>query len=54
MRRFDAEVIPLEGPSGLLVRVKRLLDAAPFPGIDERKKQDLLEDLARIVEEHGF
>ncbi|KAH9011165.1 hypothetical protein EDB85DRAFT_2160253 [Lactarius pseudohatsudake] len=30
VRRFDADIIPLEGASGLLGRVERLLDKASY------------------------
>ncbi|KAI0310156.1 hypothetical protein OF83DRAFT_899435 [Amylostereum chailletii] len=51
VRRFDAEIIPLEGSAGLLMRVRRLLDTAPSPGVNEREKREMLDDLMRIVRE---
>lgn len=49
MRRFDAHAIPLEGPSGLITRVEKLLNAAPPPGLDEREKQELLDRFIKVV-----
>ena len=52
MRRFDAELIPLHGPTGLLGRVERLLDKAPVRRVGVREKGELLDDLVRIVHEN--
>ena len=51
MRRFDADIIPLDGASGLLGRVGRLLDKAPTRHVGTREKREMLDDLARIVRE---
>lgn len=50
VHRFDAHAIPLDGPFGLLQHVRRLLDSAP--GLDERKKQKLLDRFTRVVQEN--
>ncbi|KAI0042248.1 hypothetical protein FA95DRAFT_591764 [Auriscalpium vulgare] len=50
VRRFDADIIPLDG---LLARVGRLLDAAPTH-LNEREKREMLEDLVRIVRENEW
>ena len=52
VRRFDAELIPLHGPTGLLGRVERLLDKAPVRRVGVREKGELLDDLVRIVHEN--
>ena len=51
VRRFDAELIPLHGPSGLLGRVERLLDKTPVRQVGAREKDELLDDLVKIVHE---
>lgn len=51
VRRFDAELIPLHGPSGLLGRVERLLDKNPVRQVGAREKDELLDDLVKIVHE---
>ncbi|VDC02510.1 unnamed protein product [Peniophora sp. CBMAI 1063] len=51
VRRFDQEIIPLDGASGLLDRVRQLLDTAPPPGVTSREKREMLDDLVRIVKE---
>jgi hypothetical protein len=51
VRRFDADIIPLEGAAGLLGRVGRLLDKAPTRLVDAREKREMLDDLVRIVRE---
>jgi len=52
VRRFDADIIPLEGAPGLLGRVERLLDKAPpTRRVGTREKREMLEDLVRIVRE---
>ncbi len=51
VRRFDADIIPLEGASGLLGRVERLLDKAPTRHVGTREKREMLDDLVRIVRE---
>ncbi|OBZ76679.1 hypothetical protein A0H81_03939 [Grifola frondosa] len=50
VHRFDANAIPLDGPSGLLLHVQRLLDSAP--GLDERRKRQLLDKFVRVVREN--
>ena len=52
VRRFDAELIPLHGSTGLLGRVERLLDKAPVRHVSAREKGELLDDLVRIVHEN--
>ncbi|KAH9986324.1 hypothetical protein BJV74DRAFT_951929 [Russula compacta] len=54
VRRFDADLIPLEGPSGLLGRVGRLLDKAPVRHVGAREKREMLDDLVRIVRENEW
>ena len=54
VRRFDAELIPLHGPSGLLGRVERLLDKAPVRHVGAREKGELLDDLVKIVHENEW
>ncbi|KAI9452587.1 hypothetical protein F5148DRAFT_1235691 [Russula earlei] len=54
VRRFDADLIPLEGPSGLLGRVECLLDKAPGRHIGVCEKRELLDDLVRIVRENEW
>jgi hypothetical protein len=51
VRRFDAELIPLHGASGLLGRVERLLDKTPVRHVGAREKDELLDDLVKIVHE---
>lgn len=48
VRRYDAQIMPLEGSSGLLVRVQRLLDMSA-PRIDDRRKRDLMQQFTRVV-----
>jgi hypothetical protein len=48
VRRYDSNTMSLEGPSGLLVRVNKLLDAAPSR-MDEQTKNQLLEDFLTAV-----
>jgi hypothetical protein len=54
VRRFDADLIPLEGPTGLLGRVGRLLDKAPTRPVGAGEKHELLDDLVRIVRENEW
>ena len=54
VRRYDADLIPLEGSVGLLGRVERLLDKAPTHPLDTREKHELLDDLVRIVRENEW
>ncbi|EIM87931.1 uncharacterized protein STEHIDRAFT_120159 [Stereum hirsutum FP-91666 SS1] len=59
VRRYDADLITLDGSDGLLVKVKKLLDTAPAPsgpgtGISEWEKRELLNDLVRIVRETEY
>ena len=54
VRRFDAEIIPLEGSSGLLGHVERLLDKAPTRHVSTSEKRELLDDLVRIVRENEW
>jgi len=54
VRRYDADLIPLEGSVGLLGRVERLLDKAPTRPIGTREKHELLDDLVRIVRENEW
>ncbi|THH12242.1 hypothetical protein EW145_g125 [Phellinidium pouzarii] len=48
VRRYDAQIIPLEGAAGLLVRVQRLLETSA-PRVDERRKRQLLDSFIQIV-----
>lgn len=50
IHRFDARLIPLEGPSGLLYKVQRLLDTTA-KGLDEQRKRDLLERFDHVVQQ---
>jgi len=52
-RKFDAETIPLEGASGLLGHVERLLDTAPTRLVGASERRQLLDDLVRTVRENG-
>ena len=54
VRRFDSDLIPLEGPTGLLGRVERLLDKSPTRSLGTREKHELLDDLVRIVRENEW
>lgn len=49
IRRFDAQSIPFEGPGGLMIRVEKLLDAAPPPRLQEREKLELLDRFIKVV-----
>lgn len=49
IRRFDSQVIPLDGPGGLKTRVENLLDAAPPPRLHEREKLELLDRFIKVV-----
>ena len=53
IRRFDAQTIPFDGPSGLITRVETLLNNAPAPGLDEHEKQELLDRFIRVVLQHA-
>ena len=48
IRRYDAQIMPLEGAAGLLVSVQRLLETSA-PRVDERKKRQLLDSFVRVV-----
>ncbi|KAG8218567.1 hypothetical protein J3R82DRAFT_4208 [Butyriboletus roseoflavus] len=50
VHRFDAHVIPLEGPSGLLVRVEKLLTES---GVSERERNKLMAEFTIFVESHS-
>ncbi|KAG0709855.1 hypothetical protein DFH29DRAFT_870101 [Suillus ampliporus] len=50
VHRFDAHLIPLEGPRGLLARVEKLLTASP---ISQAEKAELLVQFTRFVEGHS-
>ncbi|KAG2156275.1 hypothetical protein DEU56DRAFT_975871 [Suillus clintonianus] len=50
VHRFDAHLIPLEGPRGLLARIEKLLTAA---SISQTEKAELLDQFARFVEGHS-
>ena len=58
VRRYDADLLSLEGPAGLLSRVKRLLDVAPTSGAgletSEWEQRELLNDLVKIVQETEY
>ncbi|KAF9651137.1 hypothetical protein BDM02DRAFT_975565 [Thelephora ganbajun] len=49
VQRFDSRLMPLDGPSGLMHKVRRLLDTSA-KSLDAKKKQELLERLDRIVQ----
>jgi len=49
VQRFDSRLIPLDGPSGLMHRVRRLLDTSA-KGLDPKKKQELMDRLDRVVQ----
>jgi len=53
IRRFDAQLIPFDGPSGLITRVERLLNNAPPPTLDESEKQELMDRFIRVVLQHA-
>ncbi|KAG1806589.1 uncharacterized protein HD556DRAFT_1322892 [Suillus plorans] len=50
VHRFDAHLIPLEGPRGLLARVENLLTAS---SLSQTEKLELLDQFARFVEGHS-
>ncbi|KAH7887564.1 hypothetical protein F5I97DRAFT_1861313 [Phlebopus sp. FC_14] len=50
VHRFDAHAIPLEGPSGLLTCVDRLLANS---GVSDRERNDLMVEFTVFVEGHG-
>lgn len=50
VHRFDAHLIPLEGPRGLLARVEKLLIAS---SVSQTEKVELLDQFARFVEGHS-
>ncbi|EIW82076.1 hypothetical protein CONPUDRAFT_89523 [Coniophora puteana RWD-64-598 SS2] len=47
---FDAHAIPLEGPSGLIARVDKLLINA---GVGDKERRVLLNDFARFARSHA-
>jgi len=49
VQRFDSRLIPLDGPSGLMHKVRRLLDTSA-KGLDAKKKQELLARLDQVVQ----
>ncbi|KAG6335112.1 hypothetical protein ID866_3981 [Astraeus odoratus] len=50
VHRYDAHIISLDGPSGLLARVERLLVNA---GLSEPERNSLLTEFAHFVENHA-
>ncbi|KAG1755470.1 hypothetical protein EDB19DRAFT_1661586, partial [Suillus lakei] len=50
VHRFDAHLIPLDGPRGLLARIEKLLTAS---SISQTEKVELLDQFARFVEGHS-
>ncbi|KAF9226663.1 hypothetical protein BS17DRAFT_775943 [Gyrodon lividus] len=50
VHRFDAHIIPLEGPAGLLARVEKLLTDS---GLNDRDRGKLMAEFAVFVEGHG-
>ncbi|KAF9247398.1 hypothetical protein BU15DRAFT_58220 [Melanogaster broomeanus] len=50
VHRFDAHIIPLEGPAGLLTRVEKLLTDS---GLSERDRIKLMARFTNFVEGHG-
>jgi hypothetical protein len=49
VHRFDAHIIPLEGPAGLLARVEKLLADS---GLSERERIKLMAKFTIFVEGH--
>lgn len=49
VRRYDAHIISLDGPNGLLSRVEKLLINT---GVSERERKGLLAEFAYFVENH--
>ena len=49
VQRFDSRLIPLDGPSGLMYKARRLLDTSAR-GLDAKKKQEFIEKLERVVQ----
>jgi hypothetical protein len=49
IRRFDAQLIPFDGPSGLITRVEKLLNNAPPPGLDAQERQELMDRFITVV-----
>ena len=47
VHRFDANAIPFDGPTGIVMRVTRLLDDAHT--VDEEYKRELLDRFVRII-----
>jgi len=50
VHRFDAHIIPLEGPLGLLAHVENLLAES---GLGERERNKLMSDFNTLVEDHS-
>jgi len=50
VRRFDAHVIPLEGPSGLLARIEKLLAET---GLSDPERDKLMSEFTVFVESHN-
>lgn len=50
VHRFDAHVIPLEGPSGLLACVDKLLAES---GVSEQERKKLVTEFTVFVEGHS-
>ncbi|KNZ77159.1 hypothetical protein J132_06154 [Termitomyces sp. J132] len=49
--RFDAREIPIDGPTGIVTRVERLL--ASTSGLSEEDKRQLLENFIQVVLQHA-
>jgi len=52
IHRFDARLMPLEGPSGLLYKVERLLDTNTRR-LDQQAKRDLLDRLDLVIKQQN-
>ncbi|KAG6378649.1 hypothetical protein JVT61DRAFT_12919 [Boletus reticuloceps] len=50
VRSFDAHIIPLEGPSGLLASVEKLVAES---GLSERERKKLMSEFTVFVDNHG-
>jgi len=50
VHRFDDHIIPLEGPTGLLASVEKLLTES---GLGEREISRLMSEFTSFVENHG-
>jgi len=51
VHRFDARLMPLDGPSGLMRKVERLLETSAR-GLDQKTKRELLERFDHVVQQN--